>query len=112
MELLLFDEATGGKPQVLPMQRNEYGVWLAQVSCYLFVVSSSRLRCQATLGAAFQTQQIMVSRAEEHAFAVSPCNGVSMHSRRMSCTGLCSSTCDSSVPTFSLLMLLFSDKTP
>lgn len=32
VELLLFDEATGGKPHVLPMQRDEHGVWLAQGS--------------------------------------------------------------------------------
>ena len=42
VELLLFDEATCGKPQVLPMQRDEHGVWLAQVSCCLCVVPSSR----------------------------------------------------------------------
>ena len=42
VELLLFDEAAGGRPQVLPMQRDEHGVWLAQVSVYLCVVPSSR----------------------------------------------------------------------
>ena len=35
VDLLLFDQAAGGTPQVLAMQQAEQGVWQVQVSCLL-----------------------------------------------------------------------------